>query len=301
VLLLAIFITVMVGSALLALRNLKLGRGDRKGAFRLAAFVLGVFFLNWLFASHHVPTEGEALNFISGVQKILFWSFFFWVVYLAFEPFVRRRWPDRIVSWSRLLAGGYRDPLVGRDILIGAVFGLSVILCNFYLANLIPQWLGYPPDIPWFDNPATRLLGIRSFGIGFTQQIFGALLQSFILLFFLLLMYIILRRERMAAVAVWLIMTVALSLTHETAAGLPFAALAALLVIVVLYRYGLLALISAIFFLHWQIFYPVTRDLSAWYAGDFVLTLITSLALAGFGFYTSLAGEPLFRNAFPDE
>ena len=55
---------------------------------------------------------------------------------------------------------------------------------------------------------------------------------------------------------------------HETAAGVPFAALAALLVIFVLYRYGLLALISAIFFMHRQIFYPATRDLSAWYAAD---------------------------------
>lgn len=165
----------------------------------------------------------------------------------------------------------------------------------------MPQWLGYPPDIPWFDQPATRLLGIRSFAFGITQQIFGALFQSIILLFFLLLMYIVLRRERVAALAVWVIMTVALSLTHETLAGVPFSALAALLVILVLYRYGLLALISAIFFVHWQIFYPVTRDLSAWYAGDFVLMLIVSLSLVGFAFYTSLAGQPLFRNAFPDE
>src|SRR5262245_26918398 len=120
---------------------------------------------------------------------------FFWVVYLAFEPFVRRRWPGRIVSWSRVLAGGFHDPLVGRDVLIGAVFGLGVILCNFYLATLVPQLLGYPPRIPWFDFPATQLRGIRSFAHSFTQQIYGALFQSFVLLFFLLLLYIVLRRD----------------------------------------------------------------------------------------------------------
>jgi serine/threonine-protein kinase len=297
VLLLTVFITVLIGSALLALRNVKLGRGDRKGAFRLAAFVSAVFFVRWLFASHHVSTEAEALNFLSGVQNILFWTFFFWVVYLAFEPFVRRRWPHLIVSWSRVLAGGFRDPLVGRDILIGAVFGLGILICNFYLANLVPQLLGYPPPIPWLDFPATQLLGLRSFAFGFTQQIFGSLIQSFIVLFFLLLLYIVLRRERVAAVALTLIMAVALSLTHETAAGLPFAFIAVLLVSWVLYRYGLLALISAIFFLHLTIFYPVTSDLSAWYAADFVLALIICLALVGFGFYTSLAGQPLFRNS----
>jgi serine/threonine-protein kinase len=297
VFLLTVFITVVVGSSLLALRNVKLGRGDRKGAFRLAAFMAAVFFLRWLFSSHHVSTELEAFNFISGLQNILFWTFFFWVVYLAFEPFVRRRWPDRIVSWSRVLAGGFRDPLVGRDILIGAVFGLGIVLCNFYLANVSPRLFGYPQGIPWMDFPATQLLGIRSFVFGITQQIFGALLQSFMLLFFLLLLYIILRRERVAAVVLTLIMAVALSLTHETAAGVPFACISVLLLIWALYRYGLLALISTIFFVHLTIFFPITSDLSAWYAADFVLAAIVGLALVGFGFYTSLAGQPLFRGS----
>ncbi|HEX6284390.1 MAG TPA: serine/threonine-protein kinase, partial [Pyrinomonadaceae bacterium] len=183
VLLLGIFITVMLASALLALRNLKLGRGDRKGAFRLAAFVCAISFLRWLFTAHHAGTEAEALSFISAVQNILFWTFFYWVTYLAFEPFVRRRWPGRIIAWSRVLAGGFRDPLVGRDILIGAVFGLATIVTYFYLPRLVQQWLGQPPAIPWLDFPATQLLGIRSFAFGFTNQITAALLQSFILLF----------------------------------------------------------------------------------------------------------------------
>lgn len=301
VLLLTVFIIVMLGSALLALRNLKLGRGDRKGAFRLAAFVLSVFFLNWLFASHHVATEQEAFNFITGVQNMLFWTFFFWVVYLAFEPFVRRRWPERIISWSRLLAGDFRDPLVGRDILIGAVFGLGMLIAHVHLGDLVPQAMGYPPRIPWFDYPATQLLGIRSFAHGFTQQIYAALFQGFIILFFLLLLYIILRREQLAALALLLIGAVALSLTYETVAGVPFAILSASLVTWVLYRHGLLALITALFFVHFMVFFPITSEFSAWYAGDYVLALIVALGLVGFAFYTSLAGQPLFRGALPDD
>ncbi|HEU4477295.1 MAG TPA: serine/threonine-protein kinase [Pyrinomonadaceae bacterium] len=301
VILLTAFITALVGSALLALRNVKLGRGDRKGAFRLAGFVLALFFLRWLFSSHHVASELEAFSFISGVQTILFWTIFFWVMYLAFEPFVRKRWPGRIISWSRLLAGGFRDPLVGRDILIGAVFGLGIILCHFYFANLIPQWFGYPPSIPWWDFPATRLMGLRSFGHGFTNQVFGALTQSFILVFLLLLLFIVLRRERIAAFVLFVISATALSLTLESTPGVPFAILGALLLIWVLYRYGLLALISALFCVHLLIFFPITSDLSAWYAPDYVLALIVCVALAVFGFYTSLAGQPLFRGALPDD
>jgi serine/threonine-protein kinase len=254
-----------------------------------------------LFTSHHVAAESEAFNFFAGIRQILFWTFFFWVVYLAFEPFVRRRWPGRIISWSRVLAGGFRDPLVGRDILIGALVGLGIIFCELYLPRLVEQGLGHAARIPWFDYPATKLLGIRSFAFAFTQQIFAALFQPFILLFVLLLLYIILRRERLAGIALWIIGGTALALTQESAVGVPFAVIAGGLIVLCMYRYGLLASIVAIFFLHLMIFFPITSDFSAWYATDFVLAAIIGLGLVGFGFYTSLAGEPLFRGARLDD
>jgi len=107
--------------------------------------------------------------------------------------------------------------------------------------------------------------------------------------------------DSVTAAAVCLIGIVALSLTHQSALALPFACVAVFLIVWVLYRYGLLALVSAIFFLHLVIFFPITSDFSAWYAADFVLALIIALTLAGFGFYTSLAGQPLFRASLPDD
>ncbi len=53
--------------------------------------------------------------------------------------------------------------------------------------------------------------------------------------------------------------------------------------------------------LHLMIFYPITSDFSAWYAADYVLAVIVGLGLVVVGFYASLAGEPLFRGAIPDE
>jgi hypothetical protein len=300
ILLLSAFFIAVVGGVLLAWKNLRLGRGDRKGAFRLAAFVFAAFMLGWLFSAHHVATEDEAFNFIAELRGTLFLACFFWVVYLAFEPFVRRRWPGRIVSWSRLLAGDFRDPLVGRDLLVGSVFGVSIILCNFFLADLVPRWMGYPPREPWLDFPATQLLGLRSFAHGLTGQIYGSLLQPCILLFLLLLFYIILRRERLAALGLWALTALALSLTNSTP-GVPFAALGAFLYVYVLYRYGLLALVSASFFLHLHIFYPITSEFSAWYAGDFVVALAVSLALAVYGFRVSLGGRTLFRGGLLED
>jgi hypothetical protein len=47
---------------------------------------------------------------------------------MAIEPWLRRQWPKSIVSWSRLLAGSWRDPVVGRDILLGVALGIVWIL-----------------------------------------------------------------------------------------------------------------------------------------------------------------------------
>jgi serine/threonine-protein kinase len=47
-----------------------------------------------------------------------------WVIYLALEPWLRRRWPHTMIGWTRYTAQGIRDPLVGRDLLVGVGFGL---------------------------------------------------------------------------------------------------------------------------------------------------------------------------------
>jgi serine/threonine-protein kinase len=300
ILLLSVFFVAILGGTLLAWRNLRLGRGDRKGAFRLAAFIFAVFILGWVFSAHHVATEEEASNFVAEVRETLFVACVFWVIYLAFEPFVRRRWPGRIVSWSRLLAGNFRDPLVGRDILIGAVFGVGIILCQFHLSDLAPTWLGYPPREPWFDFPATKLLGLRSLAHGLMYQIYASILQPLILLLLLLLFYILLRSERLAALVLWALAALALSLTKE-APAVPFAVLAAFMGVWVLYRYGLLAFVAATFFLHLNIFYPITSEFSAWYAGDFLPALVISLALAVYGFRVSLGGRSLFRGGLLED
>lgn len=289
-----VFIVVLVGSALLALRNLRLGRGDRKGAFRLALFFFTTWLLALLFDSHHTGASAEFLVFIEHLKSCLFAACFLWLMYIALEPFVRRRWPEVIIAWSRLLAGDFRDPLVGRDILIGALFGVALILNN-NLADLVPKWLGWPPNIPFFD--AHKLLGARYFMTEMAGLIRSSLFLSFIFLFLLVLLFIILRRKWLAAVVCWVIYAGALSAATSNSAGVSqlFVFTAALMFIGVLYRYGLLAMVSAMFFFHVWVFLPITTELSAWYAGDFVIVLVLYAALALYAFYISLAGQKIFR------
>ncbi len=49
-----------------------------------------------------------------------------WLLYIALEPYVRRNWPQTIISWTRLVSGRLRDPLVGRDIVSGILLGMAL-------------------------------------------------------------------------------------------------------------------------------------------------------------------------------
>ncbi len=46
---------------------------------------------------------------------------------ISLEPLLRRVWPRTLISWTRLLSGYVRDPLVGRDVLIGMLAGVTVM------------------------------------------------------------------------------------------------------------------------------------------------------------------------------
>jgi serine/threonine-protein kinase len=291
-LLIIIAIVAMVGSALLALRNLRLGRGDRRGAFRLALFYVVVQMLSYLFDAHHTWTASEILLFLKQLRMALFMASFLWLMYIALEPYVRRRWPEGIIGWTRLLSGDFRNPLVGRDVLIGMVFGAALIVNN-YLVELVPKWLGWPPAPPFIDGQ--RLLGVRYFVWGLSSLFTSSLFIAFVFLFMLLLLFIVLRRKWLAALAGWLILVTGLSLAFASspAPSRFFALTGSLIIVSVLYRYGLLAMISAMFVFHSWVFFPLTTKLSAWWAGDFIPVIIIYAALAIYAFYTSLAGQSL--------
>jgi hypothetical protein len=65
--------------------------------------------------------------------------------------------------------------------------------------------------------------------------------------------------------------------------------------VLIVYRFGLIPLACAIFTINMLSNVPFTADFSAWYMSTFALTLLSVVALAGWGFYQSLGGEPLWR------
>jgi serine/threonine-protein kinase len=291
-LLIVIILVALVGSVVLARRNLRLGRGDRRGATRVALVYFTARLLVWIFAEHHngLPERELKLFFLS-LAMAAFTSGFLWLLYVALEPFVRRRWPGWIISWSRLLAGDYRNPLVGRDILIGSTIGAGMIFVQV-LSNVAPRWIGQPT---WLGlNPGSQVIGGHLFFARFSSQLSSGLFLAFIAVFLLLLFVAVLRREWMALVALWLLVTLLTALISKASLMMtPFIAVSAFLALFALKRYGLLAMSTALFVAHLAVFYPITTELTAWYATDFTIALIICLALVAYGFYTSLGGQKL--------
>jgi len=150
--------------AWLAWSNLQAGRGDRKGAFRLALYFLAVQMLHWLFGAHHVASQAELQVVYGGLYRALFHFGLVWILYMALEPYARRMWPKTMISWVRLLNGRFRDSLVGRDILAGSIGGM-VVGFGAPIYKLAPGWLGYAlprPDRPSPDpGELVSILGLR--------------------------------------------------------------------------------------------------------------------------------------------
>src|SRR5499426_2507023 len=120
---------------MLTWRNWRQGRSDRRGAFRLTVFVL---------LAHIVAVMVGSGVIFNNLVHIYFPASIVWMAYLGLEPYVRRRWPTVLISWSRLLGGRFRDPLVGRDVLIGILITIVLELIPVLFRNISPNSLTFP-------------------------------------------------------------------------------------------------------------------------------------------------------------
>jgi eukaryotic-like serine/threonine-protein kinase len=304
VLIWALLIASMVGGALIARRNLRLGRVDRKGAFRLAAFIVGSGTLGWLLRAHHVLGSDEIWRLIYRLGYMLFMASMVWVFYLALEPFLRRIWPEMIVSWVRLLDGRFRDPLVGRDVLLGLLAGAGVsLLDNFMVIG--PGWIGLPSVPPGGGGPPFELPileGVRSSTGVLCLVLRDSLAIPMSVMILLLLCRISIRRQ-WAAIGVFLVLV---SLwrpfyTGNPSVDLGMGLLSATLFLVLLFRIGLLTVVVTQLANILLTRTPLTFDFASWYMGNTLPEMIVLAALAYYGFRISLAGRRALSDAIVSE
>jgi len=289
-----IFVSLIAGGAFFARRNLRMGRGDRRGATRLAGLAFTLTLAVWVFAESHVATLYEIGLFVMAVCWATFVSGLLWLLYVALEPFVRRRWPVLLVSWSRLLSGSVRDPLVGRDVLVGCVLG-TIAVSLLFLTVPAATWLGVPQGEPYIG--ALRvLLGSRSVLAVTSWFVLSPVFFALAVLFLLFLLRVLLRSEWLTVVLLIAILTAFDSL--QSSNYLPLSVITNALLdgaaLFVLVRFGLLALVVSFQFGNILQTFPITTDLSAWYAGIGLTGIVLLLGLTVYGFYTSLGGQSPF-------
>jgi serine/threonine protein kinase len=287
-----LILSILLGAGLLARRNYRIGRSDQEGAMRLAFVMFCLEIALWLSRSHLVPGLEALFLFLLAVSTALLVSGVTWMLYLAIEPWVRRKWPQTIISWTRLLSGKFRDPLVGRDLMFGVALGI-VWLLIVQAHNVAKIHLG---DAPALYDPAYLVGGREALGAWLFQiptSIFAALEFFFVMLGLKLL----LRKEWLAAIGFVAIFVGLRSADPYPAVDLPtYTAIYGVAVLIV-YRYGLVPLACAIFTVDMLASVPLTLDTSAWYMSTSLLALLSVVALAGWGFYHSLGGKPLWNTS----
>ncbi|MCG8457261.1 MAG: serine/threonine protein kinase [Holophagales bacterium] len=297
----AIFLGLLVAGGWIASRNLRLDRSDRQGAGRLTALVFGLEVLGWMLRFEPglaVHPWGQRL--IETLGRALFIAATVGVYYLAFEPSVRRLWPQALVSWSRLIGGRLRDPRIGRDLLIGGVFGVCMIWSGG-LGFLLSDWLGQGERVLATAN-LDALLGTPQVLAQLLLLVRKALYMTFLHMLFLLLLRLVIRRVELLAVAFVAIETVLIYSWFAYFFQAPepsdwlFAFLMACCMAALVMRFGLVATFSAtLIFFEPSMFPVVTTRLSSWSAAGTVLVALAIGGLMVFAFL-SVAGRPWFRD-----
>jgi serine/threonine-protein kinase len=226
--------SLLLFGLVLAWFNTRAGRGDRRGAFRLAVLLFVLSLVGSLLGGHHVSGREELLQVRMMVAIALFNAAFMYVAYLAIEPQVRRRWPRVLVGWSRLLAGNIRDPLIGREVLIGLALGAGLAVAQYVVYRMAALAMDFSVTLNTFVS-----IG-RSFSV-FPRAVEGAV--SVALLATLLILVIRMAvRSNLATTAAMVLVTAGLG----AVSGLPSNAfswgLTGLFYAVALTRYGLLTL-----------------------------------------------------------
>jgi serine/threonine protein kinase len=283
---------VIIGLIPFARYNLRLGRGDVQGAMRLGLFGTTVGLLVWVTGGTHVPTAAEADLFFMALTRALFGGALLAFNYISFEPFVRRRWPQTIISWSRLLAGGYRDPLVGRDILIGTAIGVSTALIQVF-GSLVYQIVGIPA-VRIATDPIV-LLGARHLLGQFLFLISDGLYKSLGILFLIFLGRALLRKQWIAAgIVVILLAAINAANAIHPFIGWPVNIAFFGVLVFTLMRFGLLTMTVALFISMFIGQFPLTSDWSVWYSGEIAFTVLAVMAFALYGYRTAQAGQSLF-------
>ena len=292
-----VFLVAAVGAAWLARRNQHLGRGDPNGATRVAVTFVALDLLAQALRAHHVADPATEFDlFVRAAGPALLYAGVIWLAFLAFEPFVRRRWPHALISWSRCLDGRWRDPLVGQHVLIGCVMAGLMLLARSAVALAM--------ETAGFDSPPLSphgLLALQGWNwqlAGVLSGVWRALRDALGGMLLLVVLRLVIRSTALAGALIIAVATVVFSWWNPGDAMAT--ALVTLLWLITTVRSGLLPGIVSLAVFYFGVFAAGSSHVDAWHGAGTVLASVAAAALAGWGFYAALGGRPLIRDEVLD-
>ncbi|MGA2600828.1 MAG: serine/threonine-protein kinase [Bryobacteraceae bacterium] len=288
---------VCFGAAILARANFVKGRGNSRGAIHLAVFMFSVLMALWICQAHFVMSLGTVGMFFLELCTGVFYGVVMWTVFVAIEPFVRRHWPQTLISLTSILTGRMRDPVVGRDVLVGVALGVVLALISQWRNVATMHDAGWTPDL--FDTGI--LLGTRS-SIGLLLEAVARQTRNVLFYFFMLFLLRVLLRNQWLAAGVWVLVFSGLDVlggSNHLAAWLVSLLLYCLEAFVVL-RWGLLSMavgyVAALLLLG----NATTPHASAFYFQNTLWASFAVLGIAAWGLFVSMAGRRLWKNSLFD-
>lgn len=290
----AIFLTAVVLAAFVARRNLRLGRGDRSAARKLGFIVFVSLTVAGLLSADHAPDPAGEWGLLVGIAgNALYHAGAMWLFYIAAEPYVRRRQPELLISWTRVLRGYFRDPLVGRDVLIGCLLGAILNLLYAHLLVVVPALLGMTLPLP--DHTFPEKLGGGLWPLVSLASLLGSVPRDCVLALFLYsALRSLLRNDTVSVIIVMLISTIPhMGRDVASAAETPFVIAAAGVFMFALSRVGLLSGMVTLFVASWFAKSLFILDPRSWLFVPSLFYILVPAAIALYGFRYSIGGQPV--------
>jgi hypothetical protein len=285
-----VFGPLLLVGILLAWRNYRLDRIDRRGALRLGFFGFATHLAFWLQFHHPAGAHEAYRSFLNGAGYSLRLGASIYVFYLALEPFVRKRWPHALISWTRLLSGRWSDPWVGRDVLAG-LSSMGVVVLLGIAESEGRRALGLPVR---FEEMATMGLEGIATAMAHVVHFSGDAVMASAGFALLLVLLRMLLRSTWAAAVLWVVICTAVS---------PYRAISVQIVVffmilAVLYiRLGILAMTIMLFTAVVMVNLPFTLDTSSWLFPQSLAVIGTLVGLALWALRTSTRGQKALGEA----
>jgi serine/threonine-protein kinase len=214
-----------------------------------------------------------------------FAAFMSWTLYAALEPYVRRQWPQMLISWSRLLDGRWRDSLVGRDMLVGVVLALAINIVQEF-QEVIRLWRGEPPTL---SSPG-MMLGLPETFADVLGTVPSAVWIALGIAMMLVLLRLILRSKIAAAIGFVVIMTVPGAFgNNDPLVALAFQVLMFGVWVAIATRFGLVMLATCL--LVDQLSFGGGFSAPSFAQSSVLFRMAVVAAIGGFGFYAATRGR----------